>query len=188
MDDTDKASTHDQSRKDIRMKTIRKEIDEDLTCEVPQSEDPDDVCGNGQDLDKGILVGYPPNSDTATCNLCLEEWYEDDENTFLAERESQVVALKMLGRSHSQIADLLQNRFNSPQPKQPTVSSHSRRARKKYLASIRTAVELEPLYDRRSPFNDEEVEEDEEDEEPDAAGESETESESENGNEIESEA
>ena len=178
MDDTDQASTHDQSRKDIRMQTVRKELDDDLTCEMPQSEDPDDVCGNGQDIENGIIVAEPLGSDTATCNRCLEDWYEDEENTFLAERESQVVALKMLGRSHSQIADLLQNRYGEHSPKQATVSSHSRRAREKYHRALRTVVELEPLYDQRGPLDEGEDEAEAEEEEPG----------DENGTEIESEA
>lgn len=129
------------------MATVRKEIDPDLNCEVPRSDDPENVCGNGQDPENGIIVGYSPNSDTAICNLCLKEWYEDDDNTSLARRESQVVALKMLGRTHSQIADLFQNRFGDDAPKKATISSHSRRAQKKYFRAVRTAIELEPLYD-----------------------------------------
>lgn len=152
MEDTDETSNHDKTRKDIRMATIRKEIDPDLTCKVPTSED-GEPCGNEQDPEAGILVGYSPASEIPECNLCLEQWYQDD-NTFLAKRESQVVALKVLGRTHSQIADLLENRFGDDAPAQETVSSHSRRAREKYFRAVRTAIELAPVFDPNEDYDD----------------------------------
>lgn len=151
MEDTDQTSNLDETREDIRMQTIKNEIDADLTCEVPVGED--EVCGNQQDPENGILVGYRPDSDVAECNVCLEEWFQT--NTALATRESQVFALKILGRTHSQIADLLKNRFGDDGPAQETVSSHSRRAREKYFRSVRTAIELAPIYDPNEDYDDE---------------------------------
>lgn len=150
MEDTDQTSDQDKTPRQIRMETIENEIDPDLTCEVPTGED--EVCGNEQDLENGIIVGHRPTSDLAECNLCIEGWFDGetdgDAHTFLSTRESQMIGYKSLGRTHSQIEELFKNRFpDQSTPTKETVSSFSRRCSDKYYRAVRTALGLGPIYD-----------------------------------------
>ena len=100
-------------------------------------------CGAEDDRENGIVVGKVREGGDSTCNICLHDHVH--EGTSLSNQEAHVAALKMLGYSHSAIAELIQAHHKEPRPTKSTVDEYSSRVNNKIRRAERTYTKLEPL-------------------------------------------
>jgi len=98
-------------------------------------------CGATEARDGGIVVSKTEQGGDTTCNVCLTAYL--NENTVLSKKESEVVALKLMGHRHETIAELLQAFHGKDSPKKSTVDEYSRRMKDKLEKSTETVNALD---------------------------------------------